>query len=252
MNPVVIRDLKIGEGMPKICVPIVGIKKCDILEAARELRDVSADIVEWRADWFESVFEIESIESILIELRKLLGDMPILFTFRTKKEGGEREISYEKYAELLIKVASTKQVDLIDVEAFVSEHVAELIDEIKNHGVKVVGSNHDFEKTPNREEIVRRLCDMQTMGADLLKIAVMPHNEADVLTLLQATHEMFCKHARQPIITMSMSEQGVVSRVAGEMFGSSVTFGTVQKASAPGQLPVEELKQILEILHRDE
>ena len=76
----------------------------------------------------------------------------------------------------------------------------------------------------------------------------MPQTTADVITLLDATQEMYHKHADRPLITMSMGSLGVVSRVSGATFGSSATFGAAKKASAPGQVSVDELRSILEVL----
>jgi 3-dehydroquinate dehydratase-1 len=91
---------------------------------------------------------------------------------------------------------------------------------------------------------------MQERGADIAKMAVMPQNRRDVLTLLAATVEMTEEHPSTPVITMSMSATGVTSRLTGESFGSALTFGAAKKASAPGQIGVEELKQVLDIIHR--
>ena len=110
-------------------------------------------------------------------------------------------------------------------------------------------SNHDFDKTPEREEIVKRLCKMQELNADLPKIAVMPKSTTDVLTLLCATDDMVTKYAKTPIITMSMAGLGVISRLSGETFGSALTFGAAKVASAPGQVEVNKLSEILKILH---
>lgn len=250
MKAVKVRNLEIGSGMPKICVPIVGKTREEILEAAREIKEAPVDLIEWRADWFEDVFDIEHVKSILAELRSVIGEIPLLFTFRTKTEGGEKEIAYEQYKRLLKCVAEMGLVDLIDVEVFMDNGVSALITEIQEAGVSVVGSNHDFNKTPAKEEIIRRLCHMQVVGVDIPKLAVMPQTEADVLTLLGATKEMTVKYADRPIITMSMAGMGVVSRIAGEIFGSAVTFGAMHKASAPGQLEVQKLREILEILHQ--
>jgi len=110
-------------------------------------------------------------------------------------------------------------------------------------------SNHDFHKTPAKEEIVKRLTKMQELGADVPKIALMPESKTDVLTVLAATLEVSEKIADRPIITMSMSKTGVISRLAGEVFGSAATFGAVQKASAPGQISVTDLRTVLSIIH---
>ena len=90
---------------------------------------------------------------------------------------------------------------------------------------------------------------MQDMNADISKIAVMPACRQDVLTLLLATLEMTEKYADRPIITMSMAGTGVVSRLVGESFGSALTFGAASQASAPGQIDVEQLRQVLDIIH---
>ena len=78
-----VRGVKIGEGVPKICVPIVGKTKEEILAAARSFEDVALDVVEWRVDWFEGVFDFAQVEDVLKDLRPALGETPILFTFRT-------------------------------------------------------------------------------------------------------------------------------------------------------------------------
>lgn len=251
MNPVIVRNVSIGEGMPKICVPIVGKTRDEILDAAKEILDSPADLVEWRVDWFESVVELQKVTTLSAELRDVLGDMPILFTFRTKAEGGERELGAKPYAMLNKMMIASRNIDLVDVEVFAAkEEAASIIETAHKYGVKVVGSNHDFAKTPDKEEIIHRLCHMQEIGVDIPKIAVMPQCKKDVLTLLEATEEMVSGHADRPIITMSMAGMGAVSRVAGELFGSAVTFGAINKASAPGQIDAKELKNVLEILHK--
>jgi 3-dehydroquinate dehydratase-1 len=90
---------------------------------------------------------------------------------------------------------------------------------------------------------------MQDLGADIPKIAVMPKCKLDVLELLEATVIMSEKYADRPIITMSMSGTGVITRLAGEVFGSALTFGAAKKASAPGQIGVEDLYSALQLLH---
>ena len=246
MNTVKVRELIIGEGMPKICVPIVENTRDGILKIAKEIVNSSADMVEWRVDWFETVFDMEEVGRVATELRQILGGLPLLVTFRTKAEGGGREITSDQYKKLLLDIAANPSVDMVDVEVFFDNEVAQLIRDLKERGVIVVASNHDFEKTPSQEEIIRRLCYMQDIGADILKMAVMPKEQSDVVRLMDATKEMASKYAKQPVITMSMSEMGIVSRLEGQLFGSSVTFGALKKTSAPGQMNVEKLKKSLE------
>lgn len=250
MNTVKVRNTVIGEGMPKICVPIVGVTKEAILDEARAITKLPADVVEWRIDWFENVFDFDALEDVMKGLREVLGDTPILMTFRTSKEGGEKAIEDEVYADINIRAAQTGLVDMVDVEVFTGDEIVKkIIDGAHAAGVKVVASNHDFFKTPDKDDIVGRLRKMQDLGADIPKIAVMPQNKKDVLTLLAATEEMANEYADRPIITMSMAGTGVISRLAGEVFGSALTFGAAAKASAPGQMGVEDLKQVLTLLH---
>ena len=250
MNPIMIRGVAIGEGIPKICVPIVGKTREEIIKAAEEIRTLPVDVVEWRADWYEEVFEANVVLDVLQELRRILGEFPLLFTFRTKKEGGEKEIDEKNYRILNQLVVESGLADLIDVEVFSGDEVVnDLVRTAHENGVKVIGSNHDFEKTPSKEEIIRRLQKMQELDVDLPKIAVMPRKKEVVLTLLAATEEMNRKYADRPIITMSMAGDGIISRLCGEVFGSALTFGAAGQASAPGQIGVKELRQILTILH---
>lgn len=250
MNTLKVRDLEIGAGAPKIIVPIVGVTKEEIIEEAKTFDSIPVDVVEWRVDWFEHVFEFEKVKEVLKELREVLGNTPLLVTFRTSKEGGEKAIEAEAYAELNISAAKTGYVDFVDVEIFTGDDIVKkIIDGVHAEGVKVIASNHDFHKTPAKSDIIYRLRKMQDMGADIPKIAVMPQNKRDVLTLLSATEEMVTDYANRPIITMSMAGTGVISRLCGEVFGSSMTFGAAKKASAPGQMGVKDLETVLHLLH---
>lgn len=250
MNTIKIRDIEIGAGAPKIIVPIVGVTKEDILNEAKTFDSIPVDVVEWRVDWFEHAFEFDKVEDVLKELRTVLGNIPLLLTFRTKKEGGEKVIDTKDYKELNLRAAKTGYVDFIDVEIFTGDDVVrEIIDGAHAAGVRVIASNHDFFKTPAKSDIIYRLRKMQDMGADIPKIAVMPQSKRDVLTLLCATEEMVTDYADRPIITMSMAGTGVISRLCGEVFGSSMTFGAAKKASAPGQMGVNDLNTVLDLLH---
>ena len=250
MNTVKIRNIEIGSGLPKICAPIVGTTKEDILVEAENIESLPVDITEWRVDWFEHAFNFSKVEDVLKDLRTALGETPLLMTFRTSNEGGEKSIKYDDYAELVIRAAETGYVDLVDVEVFIgTDIVKEIIAGAHNAGVKVIGSNHDFNKTPDKDEIVERLRKMQDLGVDIPKIAVMPKDMKDVITLLAATEEMHREFADRPIVTISMSETGMLSRICSEAFGSAITFGAAKNVSAPGQMGVNDLSTAIKLLH---
>jgi 3-dehydroquinate dehydratase-1 len=249
-NFINVRNVMIGVGMPKICAPIVSEHRESIMRDALQIKESKADIVEWRADYFDQILDMERVQETLKELRAVLGDMPLLFTIRTSNEGGNLSIDKETYLQINQEAIQTGFIDMVDVEVFMSDDVTErIVEKAHNKQVYVVGSNHDFHKTPKKEEIVDRLKTMQERKVDIPKIAVMPNSSQDVVALLSATNEMAEYYADRPIITMAMGKSGLISRLSGETFGSTVTFGAVGNISAPGQIRVEELKNILEQLH---
>ncbi len=250
MAAVKVKNIEIGSGIPKICIANVGTTKEEILTFTKNFKTQHMDIMELRIDWFEGVNDFAQVEDVLQEVTEVLDGTPLLFTFRTSKEGGNAAISDEDYAELNIKAAGTGLVDLVDVEIFTGDEIVrKIIDGVHAAGAKVVASNHDFDKTPAKSDIIYRLRKMQDMGADIPKIAVMPQSRRDVLTLLCATEEAKTDFIDGPIITMSMAGTGAISRLAGEVFGSDLTFGSGGKSSAPGQIPSEDLYTALQIIH---
>lgn len=108
-------------------------------------------------------------------------------------------------------------VDLLDIELLTGdEAVVRMIEEAHRRQVRVICSNHDFFKTPPREEMLGRMRKMQQLGADILKLAVMPQSKRDVLTLLGVTLEMSEEAVAHPVVTMSMASLGLISRLAGK------------------------------------
>ena len=161
------------------------------------------------------------------------------------------ETDTERYLRVNCEAVESGLIDLVDVELFTGDNtVRQVIERAHSHGEYVVCSNHDFHATPSGEELTSRLRRMDSLGADILKIAAMPCCSQDVLTLLSVTAEMSAKLSR-PLITMSMSQTGVISRLCGETFGSSVTFGALGTTSAPGQIDAIALKNILQLLHSE-
>lgn len=250
MNVVCVRGLTIGKGKPKICIPVVGKDKEEIIEQAKLAVAAGAQMIEWRVDHFEEYYDTMAIVDILEQLRGIIGNLPLLYTFRTADEGGASSIckyAYRKVNECAIKSGF---VDLVDVEIHREEMaVSFVIETAHEHGVYVIASYHDFEKTPNGMTLINELKLMQSKGADILKLAMMPQGIQDVLKLWTVTCECPEYGITQPVITMSMGDMGSISRVAGEFFGSAVTFGVAGKSSAPGQLEAEKLRQVLDILH---
>lgn len=251
MRTVTVRNLVIGEGAPKIIASLMGNDLPTVKAEALAYRDADFDILEWRVDHFADASSVPAVMDTVRSIRDVLGDKPLLFTFRSAQEGGEQALSVDDYLALNRAAVDSGLVDIIDLELFTGdEPVNAAVAHAHAKNVRVIMSNHDFHKTPAAQEIVQRLRKMQALGADIPKIALMPQSKADVLTLLSATLEMHERYADRPIITMSMAKTGVISRLAGEVFGSAATFGAVKKASAPGQIAVTDLRTVLDILHQ--
>ncbi len=257
MEKVVVRDLVIGEGRPKICLPIVETTEDEIIKEAERIRKSKlADLVEWRADYYEALFDEtgklneDSFMRLLRDLRYALGRLPLLFTFRTKQEGGNKETKKLVYDNIVELAASTGYVDLVDIESIRrGERILRLIKRVKSHGVKVITSYHDFEKTPVSGELKLYLKRMEEQGADIRKIAVTPKDKDDVFSLLSISYELSSKEAKSPIVAISMGKEGSISRLVGEFFGSAITYGCMKKTSAPGQIDAFKLQAMLQIIH---
>ena len=226
-----------------------GAAREEIIKEAETVKNMEPDFVEWRADCYEEGKNSENSLEMLKTIHCVLDKIPLLFTFRTDKEGGSQSITCEDYVNLLENAAKTGFVDLIDVEAFFdTDRTESLMKRLKECGVYVAASNHHFDRTPSIEEMVKRMETMDRFGADILKLAVMPKSDEDLMSLLTAT-VMMKRRTEKPVITMSMGKTGVLSRLCGEASGSAVTFAAGIKASAPGQIPAERMRRTLQLLH---
>ena len=249
MKVVKVRGVSIGEGIPKICVSISERAKEDILKKGKGIEESAGDVVEWRVDWFESSLAPDVLE-VLGELRRVIGELPLIFTFRNTDEGGKKALPLTEYIQLVKVAIQSGDVDVVDVEAFKAglletSYLDEVIGLAKEHGVKVMASNHDFTATPSEETIFSTLRAMTRLGVDFVKIAVMPENMQDVLNLLSASEWYASWEGAVPFVAISMGELGRISRYCGENTGSALTFGALGDSSAPGQIQVDELKALL-------
>lgn len=244
------RYIDIGKGKPKICVPIVAKTKEDIIQQAMTFQDYQFDIVELRIDFYQDLYHLEKVNQLLTKLRSLFT-CPILFTCRTFAEGGNIEITDENYLKLLTTAIMSENIDYVDIELMHNPQLLyQLIDTAHAHDVKVIMSNHDFLGTPENAVMKERLEKMEILGADVLKIAYMPLSHKDIVRLLETTLLMSEKLTK-PIVSMSMGELGKITRICGELVGSAMTFASVEEASAPGQIHIQDMHRLLEAVHHD-
>lgn len=245
----VIKGREIGKGKPLVCVPVMDRDSAGVVQTVQRLAVLHADMIEWRVDFFDNVRDFNAVRKVLEEIAPLVKDTILVFTFRSKNQGGQLALSEETIYDLHQVAAESGIVDLIDVEFFESKKPEKEIRILQEMGAHVISSHHDFEQTPTLDILHMLLNQMKESGTDIVKLAVMPQSTNDVLALLSATAYFHEKNPNHPLITMSMGSLGCISRVAGETFGSCVTFGALEKVSAPGQLPMQQLDKILDVLH---
>lgn len=249
MKSLILKEKEIINDIPGIVIPLVGKSNAELIEEAKAINLVDCDLIEWRLDFYDEVLDLDKVTKTFNEIKRNTNK-PLLLTFRTLKEGGQKEITDHDYLKLYETLIDTKQVEIIDVEGSLDKSV---IDEITSYAhknnVKVVNSYHNFESTPSASEIEKTYEYLDSLNGDVLKIALMPTSGEDVVALINATKNYDSKTSK-PIISMSMGSIGTLSRIIGEYSKSILTFGSLDKASAPGQINYVELRDLLNKVHQ--
>lgn len=248
---VVVKDILFGGDRILTCIPLVSKNKKKLIEEAKEVSLLRPDVIEWRVDFFESVNDVKSVIDTLLTLSDIIGKIPLIFTLRHWKEGGKSNLHQVKRIEIIKKSLETNCIDLLDIEI---DNDMGFIDEIKGiidkKETKLIFSYHNFEETPGEEFLYNKILEGQRLGADIVKIAVMSQNYGDVLRLLNITY--WARNTIDiPLITVSMGKLGVVTRLIGGLFGSDMTYAVGKEASAPGQIAIEDINIVLNILNRN-
>lgn len=235
-----------------ICVPIVGPTVEDILSQVQEAVQAKVDLIELRPDmWMKcsNISEDEYIPTIVTfveEVQSKVADMPVLFTWRTLGEGGETPLCSDNYIKLLQTIVDQDLVQAIDVEVFAyTEEMGSIMKQAHQQGIQTVMSYHNFQSTPDIETLHVYAERMVSVGAQVIKFALMPTTNDDVLSVLQFTKELTEQYPQLPRITMSMGQLGQMTRTCGHVFGNCLTFGILGQASAPGQVEVAVLKELV-------
>lgn len=266
LKPIELGGIRIGDGYPKICVPIVAGSEEDVFANVQRIVDEAArceaeyegerlDIIEFRADYFDMVTNKTVLIETLKKVKEIIGERLLLFTYRSEEEGGNlRHDRAENMIDDIYEwVIEKEAADIIDIELLQGNYyVVRTASKAHDKGIKVIMSYHNFEETPHDDEIIEKLRNMEVLGADILKIAVMPKNEFDVRRLMELNEYAITGKLKgypitHPVVTMSMGDIGKVSRISGKKTGSAITFAYVGEESAPGQLNLEEMFKELQL-----
>lgn len=224
---VTVRGKVIGGPDLLLCVPLMAGSREKLLHQTGTLMPAKPDLFEWRVDGCGFAADTGEVLATLEKLRAAVGEIPVIFTCRMAEEGGRADIPRDTRLALIRAAMGSGCVDLVDTEmqndaAFVGE----VLEFAASHGVMVILSHHDFTRTPDTDRICETLLRAQEMGADIAKIAVMPEDQGDVLTLLGAALKARTRYLDIPLIAVSMGDAGRMSRVAGGLFGSDITVKT--------------------------
>lgn len=251
MRPILVAGKPLANGaMPALCAPLVAREAAALMVEARAVAAKAPDLLEWRVDFFEGIARTAEVVALAREIRAATR-LPLLFTRRSEREGGQPiELAEPGVVALYQAICAEGAADLVDFEMESDPgHLAAVRDAARANGIGLVLSFHDFHRTPDRAALVQRFMQAHRLGADVAKVAVMPHGMQDVLSLLGATHEA-SESLAIPVVSMAMGPLGAITRLGGGVFGSALSFGMGQGASAPGQLPIADLRAGLEILQR--
>ncbi len=248
-EPLEIKGIRFGGGRPVICVPVVERERAAIVAKIRELAERKVQMIEWRADCFAQIDRPEAVRGILDEIGSVTDDTVMLFTVRTKNQGGSADPDEKKLLYLDEIAAGSGRIDLVDLEYFELARPERAIRRLQQMGVRVIVSHHDFACTPEDPVLHLVMDQLVKSGGDIAKLAVMPNSADDLIRLFRLSVDTRRKHPDLPLIAIAMGKLGVISRVSGETFGSCVSFGADGPSSAPGQLQADQLADILDALH---
>lgn len=199
----------------------------DVVEVANDCIDKGADVLEFRLDGLKN----PNIDEIKDTIREI--NFPMIATNRIDSEGGFFKGSEEERIDILYECAPL--VDYVDIELQSDD---EYIKKIHDTGVKTIVSYHDFEKTPDLNEIMYIVEKEQKLG-DIAKVAFMPQDLEDTLTVLAVLSH--CENT----IAISMGDLGSYTRVMASKFDSPITFAAGTDVTAPGQIDIETMKALL-------
>lgn len=218
------------------------------LENSKKAAEKGADILEIRLDLL-GIRNPERAAEVIREIKAETG-IPIIVTSRSGAEGGKWDGKEEDRTGLLINLLSLKDgPDAIDIELSAGmKERNRVIKAAKDRETAVIVSSHDFLKTPPLQNMRTIIEEMFLAGADIAKLAVMPLSVGDTLNLLRVTLDF--KDAGKSVCTIAMGSQGKHTRVVAPFYGSVLTYASIESnaSAAPGQLPVDEVKKIMEML----
>jgi 3-dehydroquinate dehydratase type I len=215
------------------CVPIIASNTEEAIKKMARAAKV-ADVLEVRLDLMDS-FDIQRIVKA--------AEKPVLITHRSVKEGGKGKNNPVDHLIAGIKAGA----DLIDVELSMPQDSRKRILSLKGRS-KVVVSTHMHSGTPSAPELEKLFNLSIKAGGDIVKIVTMANDWEDNLRTLELVNRARKENVK--IISFCMGPMGRMSRVFSVPMGAYMTFASLEagQESANGQIPVDKMKEIMELL----
>lgn len=218
-----------GEG-PQVCISVQGRDQRELASRMKEAFRHSL-LVELRLDGVQG-----------LNIDELLGQREgeVILAFRAASQGGKFLGPDSERLKVLMKGAG-RGAGIVDLELETAEKSGgqELVRSFKTAGAKVLLSFHDFRETPSGlEGILKRLL---ACFPDAVKISTQVRSWQDNLRLIA-----LLKDLPLPGTVLGMGEKGMVTRILGKKYGSSITYAALREdeATAPGQLALSTLREL--------
>ncbi|RJS70700.1 MAG: type I 3-dehydroquinate dehydratase [Candidatus Syntrophoarchaeum sp. WYZ-LMO15] len=211
---------------------IVGVIDEPEIDKAELARQMGADVLEARFDLWNT--SMDTSRQVLRDLKKV--GLDIIGTNRWIIEGGGFEGSEPDRIGFLISCMDLLDYVDIELECEMRDYVVE---RAKKQGVKVIVSYHNFEFTPDKDELLGIVSRMKACGADIGKVATMVNDLHDSLRLFELLLD-----ANMRLSVIGMGELGRHTRIIAPIYGSVLNYGSVGGAVAPGQMRVEEMRKV--------
>ncbi|CCE62262.1 hypothetical protein TPHA_0C01060 [Tetrapisispora phaffii CBS 4417] len=232
-------------GIPKQRSSFVCLTFEDLFEEVDNLALITAgcDAVEVRIDHLAN-YEPAFISKQLSILRIATDGLPIIFTIRTKKQGGKFPDEVYESMRHLFTLALKSGIDFIDMELTLPTDVQYHILNRKGH-TKIIGSHHDFsgEYSWDDSEWETRYNQALSLDVDIIKFVGSALKFEDNLLLETFRNN----HKAKPLIAINMRELGKISRVLNPIL-TPITSELLPNAAAPGQLTLREINKIYSTL----
>ncbi|MBU4299224.1 type I 3-dehydroquinate dehydratase [Patescibacteria group bacterium] len=200
-----------------------------------------ADVIELRADSYPKI----SVNDLL-KLKKISNALkiPVIFTLRSKEEGGKYNFSFEKKLKLIEK-AIELNFEYVDIELKFLEKLGKNVLKLKgNSKIKIILSFHNLKGTETLEGLRGIKKRIASLKPDIIKLAVFSRSEKtnqDILKIIKET-----KREGKDIVGIALGERGKKIRLKSAFEGNYLTYCCLNKKekTAPGQLTLNDFKKL--------